>query len=178
MTRTMPKSGVLLGKVTEQDCFVPSSKNTLRQTPDSLPRVDIKTFGIYALFENLLREEIPFLEDVFGQERAQALLVFAMMRWAYQSPIKRVPAYQVHDYCSFRWCPDIRFSDKYLTSLLRFSGENRELVRSFMRHLVPSGNDNFVLMDSTHVMSASEHLALTLTRKGTTGWGILGNRSG
>jgi hypothetical protein len=27
-----------------------------------------------------------------------------------------------------------------------------------MRGLIPSGNENFVLMDSTHVMSAWEHL--------------------
>jgi hypothetical protein len=47
--RTMPKSGVLLGKITEQDGFVPSSKNTLRQTPHAFPPVDIKTFGLYAL---------------------------------------------------------------------------------------------------------------------------------
>jgi hypothetical protein len=78
--RTMPKSGVLLGKITEHDGFVPSPKNTLRQAPLTLPHVDIKTFGIYALFENLLMDEILSLEAVFGPERAQALLTFAMMR--------------------------------------------------------------------------------------------------
>jgi hypothetical protein len=38
-----------------------------------VPRVDIKTFGVYALFENLLQDEIPSLTEVFGQERAEAL---------------------------------------------------------------------------------------------------------
>jgi hypothetical protein len=150
---TIPKSGVLLGKITEHDGFVPSPKNTLRQTPLALPRVDIKTFGLYALFEHLLKDEIPSLEAVFGPERAHALLTFAMMRWAYQSSIKRVLAYQVHDYSGEHWCPDIRLSDKYLTGLLRFTGENREAVLSWMRGLLPRGNENFVLMDSTHVMS-------------------------
>jgi hypothetical protein len=169
--RTIPKSGVLLGKITEQDGFVPSSKNALRHT---LPTVDIKTFGLYALFENLLKDEIPSLQAVFGQEQAHALLIFAMMRWAYQSPIKRVLAYQIHDYSSEYWGQDIRLSDKYLTALLRFVGERRERVLSFMRALVPQGNENFVLMDSTHVMSASEHLALNA--KGYNGTGDFGKQ--
>jgi hypothetical protein len=158
--RTIPKSGPLLGKITEQNGFVPSPKNTLRQLPLARPHVDIKTFGLYALFDMLLKDEIPSLKTVFGQERAEALLTFAMFRWAYQSPIKRVLSYRAHDYCSERWGPDTRLSDKYLTSLLRFVGENRELVCSFMRTLVPSGNENFVLMDWTHVMNASEHLGM------------------
>ncbi|MDR3115929.1 MAG: hypothetical protein LBU25_10470, partial [Treponema sp.] len=41
--RTLPKSGILLGKITEQDGFIPSSKNSLRQTPLRIPKVDIKT---------------------------------------------------------------------------------------------------------------------------------------
>jgi hypothetical protein len=172
--RTIPKSGVLLGKITEQHGFVPSPKNTLRQTSLTPPHVDIKTFGLYALFDNLLKDEIPSLKAVFGQERAEALLIFAMMRWAYQSPIKRVLSYQVHDYCSEYWGGDTRLSDKYLTSLLRFAGENRELVCSWMRTLVPSGNENFVLMDSTHVMSASEHLGINA--KGYNGAGDYGKQ--
>jgi hypothetical protein len=42
---TIPKAGVLWGKITEQDVFVPSSKNTHRQQPKTLPRVDSKPFG-------------------------------------------------------------------------------------------------------------------------------------
>jgi hypothetical protein len=172
--RTIPQSGVLLGKITEQNGFVPSPKNTLRQIPLALPHVDIKTFGLYALFDNLLKDEIPSLKAVFGPERAEALLAFAMFRWAYQSPIKRVLSYQTHDYCSERWGGGVRLSDKYLSSLLRFIGENRELVCSWMRTLVPSGNENFVLMDSTHVMSASEHLGMNA--KGYNGAGDFGKQ--
>jgi transposase len=96
------------------------------------------------------------------------------MRWAYQSPIKRVLAYQAHDYSSEHWCPDIRLSDKYLTGLLRFTGENREAVLSWMRGLLPGGNESFVLMDSTHVMSASERLGINA--KGYNGAGDFGKQ--
>jgi hypothetical protein len=81
--RTIPKSGVLPGKIIEQNGFVPSPKNALRLSSLSLPRVDIKIFGLYALFDMLLTDEIPSLKAVFGQERAEALLTFAMFRWAY-----------------------------------------------------------------------------------------------
>jgi hypothetical protein len=40
---TIPKAGVLWGKITEQDGFVPSSKDTHRQLPKTLPRVCAKT---------------------------------------------------------------------------------------------------------------------------------------
>jgi hypothetical protein len=172
--RTIPKTGALLGKITEQGGFVPSPKNTLRQLPLTRPPVDIKTFGLYALFDNLLADEIPSLKAVFGAERAQALLAFAMFRWAYQSPIKRVLSYQAHDYCSERWGGDTLLSDKYLAALLRFIGENRELACSWMRALAPSGNENFVLMDSTHIMSASEHLGMNA--KGYNGAGDFGKQ--
>jgi hypothetical protein len=172
--RTIPKTGVLLGKITEKDGFIPSPKNTLRQQGEVPPQVDIKTFGIFALFENLLREETPSLIRVFGQQRAQALLSFAMFRWAYQSPVKRALAYQRHDYCSEQWTPHVRLSDKYLTALLRFVGENRQMAVSWMQGLLPSANENFLLMDSTHLMSSCEHLGINA--KGCSGAGDFGKQ--
>jgi hypothetical protein len=43
-----------------------------------------------------------------------------------------------------------------------------------MRGLIPSGNENFVLMDSTHVMSAWEHLGSN--EKGYKGVGDFGKQ--
>jgi transposase len=160
--RSIKITGPLLGRITEEDGFIPSSKNELRQKLTEMPTVDIKTYGIYALFENLLRAEIPELQKIFGKEKAEQLLSFALMRWAYQSPIKRVLNYQVHDFCSEKWCKDTLLSDKQITPLLRYFGENREMVAKYMRTLLPKGPapaDNFVMMDSTHVMSASENLS-------------------
>jgi len=54
---------------------------------DEQPQVDIKTFGIYHLFSDLMKEEIVSLKEAFGEEQAERLLSFAMMRWAYQTPI-------------------------------------------------------------------------------------------
>jgi hypothetical protein len=161
--RTIKKTGHLLGRITEADGYIPSEKNTLREEREKLPKVDIKTYGVHALFENLLAEEIPCLAEVFGKEMAEKLLIVAMMRWAYQSPIKRVLNYQVHDYCSEQWCRETKLSDKQITAVLKSVGENREQVVGWMKKLLPkseAGRDNFVMMDSTHAMSASDNLGI------------------
>ena len=44
--KTVKKTVRLLGKITEKDGFVISSKDKLRRSNDVLPKVDIKTFGI------------------------------------------------------------------------------------------------------------------------------------
>lgn len=170
--RTIPVSGVLLGKITE-DGFIPSGKHTLR-TKQEVIKVDIKTFGVYAIFETVLKEEIESLREVFGSDIAEGLLFFAMMRWAYQTPIKRVSFYQSHDYSSEQWNVGVRLSDKYISSLLKFVGENREKVLSWLRIFLPLGSDKFVLMDSTHIMSSSGQLAVNA--KGYNGAGDFGKQ--
>jgi transposase len=163
--RTIKKTGHLLGSITEAAGFIPSSKNTLRKESEKPPKVDIKTYGVYTLFETLLKDEIPTLQKVFGKERAEQLLTFAMFRWAYQSPIKRIANYQAHDFCSEHWCQNTVLSDKEMSAALKSVGENRELVVQWMRSLLPdaaSAAEKFVLMDSTHVMSASDNMAINV----------------
>jgi transposase len=157
------KSIRLLGKITQNEGFVPSSKNKLREECERPPKIDIKTYGIYALFETLLTEEIASLQTVFGKDNADKLLSFAMMRWAYQTPIKRLAYYHSHDFCSEFWSKECLLSDKIIATLLRNIGENRELVLQWMRSLLPenaANTENFVLMDSTCIMSAAEGLAV------------------
>jgi hypothetical protein len=96
------------------DGFIPSSKNTLGEENKKLPAVDIKTYGVFALFENLPGDEIFSLRAVFGKERAEQLLPFAMFRRDCQSPIKRITHYQTHDFCSEPRCANSIISDKEL----------------------------------------------------------------
>jgi len=160
--KTEKKTICLLGKVTEKDGFVPSSKDLLRQKSEELPQVDIKTFGLYKLFSELMQDEIASLTELFGSEQAERLLSFAMMRWAYQTPIKRATYYHSHDFCSEHWATK-RMSDKTISMNLKELGENREKVVGWMKTLlgnVPEEEQNFVLMDSTHAVNVSENLAI------------------
>jgi hypothetical protein len=164
--KTEKKTIRLLGKITQEDGFIPSSKNELRRKCEELPIVDIKTFGIYNLFSELMKEEILSLKAIFGEEAAEKILSFSMMRWAYQTPIKRASYYHSHDFCSEHWSTE-SMSDKIISSNLKYFGENREKVVSWLKTLlkdVPEGEQNFVLMDSTHTLSASKNL--TINAKG------------
>jgi transposase len=160
--KTEKKTIRLLGSITEKDGFIPSSKDSLRRTSEELPQVDIKTFGVFNLFSDLMKEEIASLKEVFGDEQAERLLSFSMMRWAYQTPIKRATGYHSHDFCSEHWSSK-SMSDKTISLTLKQFGENREKAVGWMRTLlghVPENEQNFVLMDSTHSISVSENLAI------------------
>jgi hypothetical protein len=163
--RSKRKTVKLLGKITEKDGFVPSPKNMLREIIQKPRNVDSKMFGIFALFEELLADEIRSLPTVFDQETAEQLLVFAMMRWSRQSPIKRLAHYHEQDFCSESWCKDFRLTNKKITETLKNVGENRNKIVQWMRTLLPISpekSDNFMLMDSTHAISSSEHLTASV----------------
>ena len=160
--KTEKKTIRLLGKITQGEGFIPSSKDELRRKSEELPQVDIKAYGVYHLFSELMQEEVLSLKESFGSEVSERLLSFSMMRWAYQTPIKRATGYHAHDYCSEHWSGK-SMSDKLISSNLKYIGENREKVVGWMKtllHDVPDGEQNFVLMDSTHSLSASGHLAV------------------
>jgi len=160
--KTEKKTIRLLGKITEQEGFIPSSKNELRRKSEELPQVDIKTFGVFNLFSALMKEEITSLNDFFEEAFCEKILSFSMMRWAYQTPIKRASYYHSHDFCSEYWSTK-SLSDKLISSNLCYFGENREKVVGWMKTLlkeVPEDEQNFVLMDSTHSLSVSENLAI------------------
>jgi hypothetical protein len=124
------------------------------------PSASIKTYGVYGLFSFLLKDEILSLQQTLGNPLAEILLSFAMTRWAYQSPIKRAPFYHTHHFSSEFWSVSRELTDKTISGALKSVGENRELVMTWLKRLLPesSARESFILMDSTHIMSASEHL--------------------
>ena len=160
--KTIKKTVRLLGKITEKDGFIPSSKDKLRRKSEELPVVDIKTFGVFNLFSDLMKDEIVSLKEFFGETESEKLLSFAMMRWAYQTPIKRATNYHSHDFCSEFWSTKT-MSDKIISANLKYFGENREKVVGWMQTLlkdVPEAEQNYVLLDSTHSVTVSDNLAI------------------
>lgn len=158
--RTVKTTVRLLGRITQQDGFIPSSKNELRERCEHLPVVDIKMYGLYHLFSTLMEGEVSTLRKMFGEETGGALLSFSMMRWGYQTPIKRAGSYHCHDFISEELFTKA-LSDKCVSRTLRFIGENREKVVEWMKLLLeelPEEGKNFVMMDSTHSPTLSENL--------------------
>jgi transposase len=152
----------LLGKITEQDGFIPSAKKVIKDRGNSLPVVDIKTYGVYHLFSSLLAQDHASLLTLFPEAISQTLLTVAMMRFAYQHPIKRMPFQHAHDYCSMHWATN-GLDDKAITAALKYVGENRQLLLDWMKGrlgLKERVQDRFVMIDSTHIPSLSEHLSV------------------
>lgn len=162
--RTDKKTVKLLGKIIENIGFVPSDKNIIRENLERIPKVDIKTFGVYHLFSSLLEDEFASFKTIFGDSITENLFSFAMMRWAYQSPIKRAAKYHIHDFCSESWCKNT-ISDKQISNSLKHIGENRGNLVLWMRGLLDISSteistNKFVMMDSTHASSLSDNLAV------------------
>jgi hypothetical protein len=160
--RTDKKTIRLLGKISEQSGFIPSDKDAIRQKASVIPKVDIKTFGVYNLFSSLVANEISSFKTCFGDTVGETVLSFAMMRWAYQSPIKRAPNYHIHDFCSEVWMKN-NISDKHISGALKQVGENREKLVEWMKSMLDAPeahSGKFVMMDSTHAASLSEQLAI------------------
>jgi transposase len=162
--RTDKVTGQLLGKLDEEQGFIQSDKNTIRQKALSIliPKVDIKNYGVCLLFYTLLKDELELFKLQFKENIADTIFIFAMMRWAFQTPIKRAPTYFIHDYCSELYCKN-NLSDKDFSNALKFVGENRESLILWMKDLLnveSDINNKFILMDSTHVTSFSEQLGI------------------
>lgn len=165
--RTDKITGVLLGKITEKDGFVPSDKNKLRTEKIKSSQIDIKNFGLYHLFSTLMKGEIEALQAFFPKETCEVLFAFAMFRWAYNTPIKRTPYYYNHDFCS-QIFGRMSVDDKLVSDTLKSVGEHRTAVVEWMKSLLGASNsetiEQFVMMDSTHLVSKSD--LLTVNAKG------------
>jgi len=164
--RTDKITGVLLGKITEAEGFVPSDKDNLRKKAESNP-IDIKNYGLFRLFSTLVKDEMELMENYFSKDVCELMLAFAMFRWAYNTPIKRAPYYYDHDFCSQVFGKKT-IDDKLISDTLKSVGEHRTAVVDWMKSLLDkTGNGSpaeFVMMDSTHVFSKSE--MLTVNAKG------------
>jgi hypothetical protein len=159
--RTDKITGHLLGKITFEEGFVPSSKHLLRYKETTLPSVDIKMFGLYHLFNQLFeKEEMEGMYSLFDVNIVETLLTVAMMRFAFQSPIKRMANYHAHDYCSQDWLKK-GTDDKKISLALKTIGENRGKLVEWMRKRLTQNEINpteFVMIDSTHIPSSSENI--------------------
>jgi len=158
--RSYKKTLGILGSITEEKGFIPSDKRQLKEKVLQIPNVDIKMYGVYNLFKTLLEEEFQSLNTVFNKNEVDVLLCAAMMRWSFQSPIKRMQYLHSHDYCSQELAVE-GIDDKLISQTMKFVGENRESVVSWMRDRMNMSDDEickFVMMDSTAITSVSENI--------------------
>lgn len=159
LKRARKITGKLLGKITEQDGFIMSSKDKLRQKaeqPIIVDKLTTKEYGTQQLVTVLAAKQIESLEKVFGED-AKPLFLFAFFRLTEQSPIKNVPFYFMHSFLSEAW-KQVRITDKSISELLRRVGANREKIMEYQKHFVREGEK--VLLDMTHVITHSKQIEI------------------
>ena len=157
LKRARKITGKLLGKITEQDGFIMSSKDKLRQKveqPIIIDKLTTKEYGTQQLVMQLADKQLAALEKVFGED-AKPLFLFAFFRLTEQSPIKNVPFYFMHSFLSEAW-KQIKVTDKSISDLIRRVGSNREKIMEYQKHFVKEGEK--LLLDMTHVITHSRQL--------------------
>jgi uncharacterized protein YueI len=157
LKRAKKITGRLLGKITEQDGFIISSKDKLRQRAEQPIIVDTlttKEYGTQQLVTKFAEKQIAALEKVFGKD-AKPLFLFAFFRLTEQSPIKNVPFYFMHSFLSEIWNKTV-VSDKSISQLIRRVGANREKIMEYQKLFVREGEK--VLLDMTHVFTKSQQI--------------------
>jgi hypothetical protein len=91
---------------------------------------------------------------------AERILVYALVRWTFRAPIKRVSLLHSQSFCSEFWCKNEVLNDKTITETLNFVGANRNKVIEWMKKLLPNTAEHLILMDSSHFFSASENVTI------------------
>lgn len=157
LKRAKKITGKLLGRITEENGFIVSSKDELRQKierPILVAPLTTKEFGTQQLILKLAAKQLSALEQVFSQD-AKSIFAYALFRLTEQSPIKNVHFYFTHSYISETW-KDTFLSDKNISQLLRRIGANREKIIEYQKFFIRDGEK--VLLDMTHVVTQSQQI--------------------
>lgn len=157
LKRAKKITGKLLGRITEENGFMVSSKDKLRQKVECPVFVDTlttKEFGTQQLILKLAAKQMSALVQVFCED-AKSIFACAFFRLTEQSPIKNVHFYFTHSYLSETW-KDTFLSDKNISQLLRRIGTNREKIIEYQKKFIRDGEK--VLLDMTHVVTQSRQI--------------------
>ena len=152
--RAQKITGKILGRITEDNGFVPSGNRT--HPILQLKELSAKSSGIGPFVESLFRDVLPALKKHFGG-KAELIFCASLMRLAHQAPLKNMELHFKQDYLSEVF-PDVSLSDKKMTNLLKDVGGDREKISAFLKEFSKSGEH--ILMDMTAIHSKSKEMSL------------------
>lgn len=161
-SRKKPKkvSGKLLGRITEEQGLVAGGKRQLEKAVSGVRQISVgpdREFGVSHYISTYFGPQLERLVELFGQE-GRLIFLLAYCRLCYQSPLKRMPHHIMHAWLS----EELKVSavnDKQIRALLNHVGKSRQTVVDYMRGFI--SEDDFVLADTTHILSKSQHIELS-----------------
>jgi len=166
LKRAKKITGKLLGKITEEDGFIESDKNKLRNQPINPTKIYTKEYGVTALCVSQFQHYIQLLEKYFPNHW-QSIIVLTYVRLLYHSPLKNVEFHYMNSYFSEIY-PKLKLSSKDLSSLIKEIGSQRLQIVDYFKEFTID-NDN-ILFDGTDIISNSEKMDInkfSKTKKGT-----------
>lgn len=151
-------SGKLLGSVTEKG-FVPSKTRMLeKQTVNQIEsKPGCREYGVSLLVYKGFEKYLSALEKFFPLYWKQ-LVVIAYCRFIYRCPLKAIP-FRLNQSFLQEFFGDIKFNDKTAATVLKSVGEQHVAMLGYMRSFI--AQDEYLLMDLTHVFSNSELISLS-----------------
>lgn len=155
-------SGKLLGRITEQQGFIPSGKRKLERALEvrNVTKPVCKEYGVSFLVKEKFSSFAEVLARVFP-DQWKSILAIAYCRFVYRCPLKSM---------SFRltqsFLPELLgsrpFNEKTASVVLKTIGGMNEQKLAYMKSFIT--RDEYLLMDATNVFSNSS--LITLARKG------------
>ena len=166
LKRSQKITGKLLGKITEKDGFVESSKALLRKEKLVPNNIVVKEYGFTAFIDSYLSEYKQLLEKHFPQYW-QSMIALAFSRLVHHSPLKNVEFHYKTSYLSEMY-PNEDLSAKTLSYTLKQIGFQRDKIVDFFREF--NFADDHILFDGTDLISNSKKMDInkfSKTKDGT-----------
>lgn len=159
--RSQKITGKLLGRITEKDGFIESSKHLLFkgfQKSISVP-LQTKEFGASFFVHQNCMNFIELIKKHFP-EIWQEIVALSYIRLVHQAPIKNTELLFESSFLSEIY-PEAVLSEKRVGALLRKIGTQRGNVVAFMREFIKP--QEHVLIDATHIVSHSKNISSAKT---------------
>lgn len=144
-------SGKYLGKITNNG-FVPSPTHELKSALQVNPSV--KEYGGYLLSKELLKEELPLLQQYFPHHW-EMIFFLCYTRVVYNARFKMLEHYYRNSYFIIE--SDEKISEEKVSKVTRVIGEMRDKIVEFKQQLI--GNGEYLLIDSTNVFTNSNGIS-------------------
>jgi transposase len=150
------KTGALLGKITEKDGFIDSSKKILKDNIASsidYSKITIKEFGFTNFIDQHSKDITEKLKFYFPTNY-KLIIYMAYCRLVYNSPINRMPIHISKSMLSVHEKQEVY--PKKLSDAMTAIGIDRQSCVNYMTSFITKGDH--ILVDMTNMFSSSEKM--------------------
>jgi len=148
--RARKKTLGCIGKITAGDGFVPSVQRPMTG------KAQVKEYGCFALFSQLVPELAGQLRDAFGNDIGRRIWAVAMLRLMGAATKAGVRRYYKGSWLSEE-LPGLALSENTMTQLLRSLGNMRDAIIGFFKVRMPR-DATTMLFDGTTVLTSSKDM--------------------